>query len=97
MVKKIFSRIPNKYLLVTLGLLVWMAFFDNNSFLMRYRLRRSLKLYEKEMRYYNQQIVKDSTSLNDLLSDKETLERFAREEYLMKKPDEDIFLITDND
>jgi len=90
-------RIPgffkNKYVYATLIFFVWLAFFDNNSLVNQHRLSSSLKEMEREMEFYRQEIEKNKTASHQLMTDKEVLERFAREKYLMKKDDEDLFLI----
>ena len=50
---------------------------------------------EKEIKHYQKEIEINSKKLNDLHTDKEGLERFAREEYFMKRSNEDVFIIKD--
>jgi cell division protein FtsB len=52
---------------------------------------------ELEKEYYLERIAEDSKKLNELMTNDENLEKFAREQYLMKKPDEDIFLIVEKE
>lgn len=70
-----------------------MAFFDRNNFLYQRGNLNQLKGLEAEKQYYTEQIALNQTNLNELLTNQETLEKFAREQYLMKKENEEIFVI----
>ena len=48
-----------------------------------------------QIKHYQKEIEINSKKLNDLHTDKEGLERFAREEYFMKRSNEDVFIIKD--
>lgn len=73
---------------------VWMLFFDNNSYVNQSRLSETIDQLEKDKKYYQQEIKKDSIALEEL-SNPKGLEKFAREKYHMKKENEEIFLIID--
>ena len=86
------SRI-NKYWLVT-SLFLGLTFTAGDSNLYkRYVYIKKIQELEKEIKQYKEEIEINTKKLNDLRTDKEGLERFAREEYLMKKADEDVFII----
>lgn len=95
MFKKILRILLNKYLLVTVAFAVWMIFFDSNSILSRIKYRDKLNDLKKEKNFYLEGIKNDSTLNQKLLTDSLELEKFAREKYLMKKDNEDVFLIRD--
>lgn len=92
-----YQRIPpllrNKYVLTTLGFIIWLLFFDRHDIISQFKLRKELHKLEEEKAYYVKEIEKDSKNLNELLTNPKTLEKFAREKYLMKKDNEDIFVI----
>ena len=71
-----------------------MIFFDSNSFINHKRLSKTIDQLRKDQNYYKEQIKSDSITL-EKLSDKEGLEKYAREKYHMKKENEEIFLIED--
>jgi cell division protein FtsB len=83
----------NKYFLTVLGFIVWMAFFDRNDFYTRYSYNKELQKLEEERDYYMGEIENTRKKKHELMSNPGNLEKFAREEYLMKKENEDIFLI----
>jgi len=93
--KKILTVILNKYFLTSLAFLVWLFFFDSNNILIRLRLKNQLNELRKEKQFYLDEIRKDSILTHKLLNDTAELERFAREKYLMKKDNEDLFLVVD--
>jgi cell division protein FtsB len=82
----------NKYLLTSLIFVVWLMFFDSDAWYNRYTNMRMMKDLKKQKEYYKSQMEKDRKQLKELTKD-ESLEKFAREKYLMKKADEDIFYI----
>lgn len=95
LLKKIAKVLINKYTLITLAFILWMVFFDSNNFFTRSKLRDKLEELQQERRFYLDEIQKDSALTMKLLTDSSELERFAREKYLMKKDNEDLFLVTD--
>ncbi|MBK6964689.1 MAG: septum formation initiator family protein [Bacteroidales bacterium] len=93
------QRIPpffrNKYILTVLALLVWLTFFDRNNFIAQVRLGRTLNDQRQQREFYKNEIKRDSIAMLEILSDSLSLEKFAREKYLMKKDNEDIYLIVE--
>ena len=65
----------------------------DSSLYKRYTYDERIRSLEKEIKHYQKEIEVNSKKLNDLHTDKEGLERFAREEYYMKKPNEDVYII----
>ena len=91
-----FSILPflkNKYtlsLIIFLGLII---FFDQNNLIERIHNLNQLHQLEKDELYYTAKIKSDSQKLEELRTNTRNLEKFAREQYLMKKKNEDIFII----
>ena len=69
-----------------------MVFFDENSILMHREFNKEIDKLNSEKEYYNSQIDQDKEIIKKL-KNKEELEKFAREEYNMKKDNEDIYII----
>lgn len=90
--KKWFSWISNIYVIVLTAFLIWMLFFDTNSLLIHWELRKEIKKLEKQQEFLKEQIETDRAIINKL-SDPEELEKFAREQYYLKKKNEEIYLI----
>jgi cell division protein FtsB len=72
-----------------------MVFFDSSSVLNRIKYRDKLNSLKQEKHFYLEEIKKDSILSQKLLSDTSEIEKFARENYLMKKEKEDVFLVID--
>ena len=72
--------------------LVWMTFFDENNFISQVQDRMKLGELVEEQEHYVRGIEQSDADLKLLQNDKELLEKFARERYLMKKENEDIFV-----
>jgi cell division protein DivIC len=92
---KLPSFLRNKYILVLIAAFLWFMFFDKNNFIHHYRISRQIKELRSEKEYYREQILLDSIEVQKLKNDPQELERYAREKYLMKKKDEDIFIVNE--
>ena len=88
---KYLSRI-NAYWLVTIVFFALTFVMGDSSLYKRYTYDEKIRSLEKEIKHYQKEIEINSKKLNDLHTDKEGLERFAREEYFMKKPNEDVYI-----
>lgn len=85
----------NFYFIFGFFFLIWMLFIDANDFFTQYQLRDKLKTLEDEKAYYQEKIQEVREERQELLSDEELLEKFAREKYFMKKESEDLFIIVE--
>ncbi|MFA8451336.1 MAG: septum formation initiator family protein [Bacteroidales bacterium] len=86
----------NRYYYTLIIGLIWMAFFDKNSLITRMQLNSEYKKSLKKKEFYQNEIKKMSSEIRKLETDIPSLEKVARERYLMKKDNEDIFLIIRN-
>lgn len=84
----------NKYLITGIAFAVWMLFFDRNDITLQLRRIHELSKLQKSEKVMETQIVDTKNELNLLKTNPETLEKYAREKYLMKKDNEDLFVIT---
>ncbi len=83
----------NKYVLVLLVFAILITFFDKHNLIGRIRNRHKIERLEAEIDLYEKAIQENRQKINELQSSDENLEKFAREQYLMKRPDEDVYLI----
>jgi cell division protein DivIC len=94
---KFINKIPtvfrNKYFLTLLIFFIWLIFLDSNNLIARYREMRELRKLKNDREYYLNKIENDRGKLRELKTDNHNLEKFAREQYRMKKPDEDLFIV----
>ena len=78
-------------------LLIWLTFFDSNDLYSQYKLVRKLDNLNADKAYYLDKIEEVKEDREELLSNPDLLEKFAREKYLMKKPAEDLYVVVDID
>lgn len=90
---KIPAILLNKYVFTLFVFGVWMTFFDENNFIHQYNRLHELNESKSKMAYYVNETKAAEVQLRELLTNQDALEKFAREKYLMKKPDEDVFVI----
>lgn len=90
--KRWFGIATNIYVLVMTVFLIWMIFFDTNSLLIHRELQREINKLEKQKEFLEAEIEKDKKVI-EKLSDPAELEKFARENYYLKKKGEEIYLI----
>jgi len=85
--------IRNKYVIVVAAMMVWLLFFDKNDVFTQIDLIRKCNKLKAERDYYLAEIEHNKKEITELQTNKESLETFAREKYLMKKENEDVFVI----
>jgi len=93
----IFKILRNKWIVASVLFLTWIVFFDENSIVSHQKNKRRLYELKQQEQYYKERIIADKQKLKDLDAGEEKLEKFAREQYFMSKPDEDVFVIVDDD
>jgi cell division protein FtsB len=83
----------NKYILTIIIFIVWVSLLDSNNLITRYKDMKELHKLKIDREYYIKRIEEDKRKLHELKTDNHNLEKFAREQYRMKKPDEDLYII----
>lgn len=91
------SWVKNKYFIAFAVFFVWILFFDRYSLIYQIKLISNRNGLENQKEFFREEIVRDSTKLYELRTNQESLEKFGREEYLMKKDNEDVFLIIEEE
>ena len=93
-IKQLLPILKNKYLLSGVGFAVWLLFFDDRDLITtHFKHRDELRKLEQSKKYYQQQIATTKTELEHLKTNPATIEKYAREKYLMKRDNEDLFLV----
>ncbi len=95
--KWLLPRLRNKYFLASLVFIIWMLFFDTSNWIEIISARRRIAKLQVQKEYYLKKIEEDRQKIHELKTNSENLEKFAREQYLMKKPNEEIFIVDEND
>lgn len=91
--RNLFSLFRNKYFLAIAAFAVWMMFFDKNDMISQYEYSAQLKKLQQEKEFYTKETAAVKKDLKELDSNLHTAEKFAREKYYMKKPNEDVFVV----
>ncbi len=89
---KFINTLKNKYFITISFIIVWLFFFDKNDIFTQRELIKKCEKLQKEKEYYLSEIKSNKFFLKELRTNKKSLETFARETYLMKKQNEDIFV-----
>jgi cell division protein FtsB len=88
----ILKLLKNKYFLVIVGLFFWLLYFDKNDVFTQYELIKKCNKLNSEKEYYIFEIENNKKEVEELQSNLKSLETFAREKYLMKRDNEDVFV-----
>ncbi|HOW08378.1 MAG TPA: hypothetical protein PLX08_01120 [Bacteroidales bacterium] len=94
---KFIDKVPpvlrNKYVLTIIIFILWVLLLDSNNLISRSKELKNLKKLKADREYYIKRIEEDKRKLYELKTSDRNLEKFAREEYRMKRPDEDLYII----
>lgn len=83
----------NKYFIVGLIFLVYICFLDTNNVGQMIRSRVTLRSQKRQIEFYEREITKMDRKLEQLKSERDSLEKFAREEYFYLMDGEDVFIL----
>ncbi len=89
----ILPLLRNKFVITGLVFIVWIGFFDQNNLVDRFSLNQRIHDLEKQRAHYKTEIEDNVSRMEELKGSHENLEKFAREQYLMKRPDEELFIV----
>ncbi|MEO6611524.1 MAG: septum formation initiator family protein [Chitinophagaceae bacterium] len=96
---KFLNHIPaflkNKYFISFAAFCVVILFLDKNDFFTQLARRNELKDLQQSRRYYSTQIAAERKELEALKTNPATLEKYAREKYLMKRDNEELFILSE--
>ena len=92
-VKDTLKKINNRYIYAIMVFLIIILFFDQFNVFEQIRMHKTLKDQEQQIEFYKQEIANEKQLLEDLQNDTATMERVARENYMMKRDNEVIYLI----
>jgi len=92
-IEKVPPVLRNKYILTIVIFVLWLLLLDSNNLIARYKEMKELHNLKIDREYYINKIESDRKKLHELKTDNQNLEKFAREQYRMKKADEDLYII----
>lgn len=93
MKKKLFSIFTNKYLLTAVAFLVWMVYFDQNDWFSQKERKQQLRATKDNITYLNAEIDRMEKEHMAMVTDPQKVEQFARENFRMKRDNEDLYVI----
>ena len=93
--KKVTTILTNKYLLAGVFFIVWMLFFDQRDYFQQKASGEELKKLETSTKYFNDEINNTKSQLNNLQNSGTSIEKFARERYLLKREGEEVYIFED--
>jgi len=85
----------NKYVVAIFLFLIWIVFFDENNLIQRQRNKKRLKALKEQRTFYREKIEADNRKIEELKSGAGNLEKYAREQFYMSRPGEDLYLIVE--
>lgn len=88
-----YSILWNKFFIVSILFIVWMVFFDQNSFFIHKEMDNEIKELKLEKRQYEEKLQKETIQLQQIQTNPSEIERIAREKHFLKKENEDVFII----
>jgi len=88
--------LSNRYVLITLAFVIWMFFFDTNSYSIHKELNDEIDVLEQRKSQYQEYIAKDKAFIEQM-SDTTEMEKYARSKYYLKKENETIYIIDHQD
>ncbi len=91
--KKWYRVLLNKYLISAVVFIVWMLFFDQNSYMIHRELDKEINELKHDRKSFSEKLEKEKARIEEMKSDSTEIERVARERHYLKKEDEDIFII----
>lgn len=96
MFKRVVKFFRNKYVFFSALALVWMIFFDRHDLIFQWRMYKKIQQLEKDKLHYQMEIQKLNEERLMLIKNEEALEKYAREQYWMKQPNEDLYIIVND-
>ena len=81
-----------KYLITIVAFAVIIGFLDENSLVRRLGYERKISQLKEEIEKYRTDYEENTKRLNEISTNPDAIEQIAREKYLMKKPNEDIYV-----
>jgi cell division protein DivIC len=91
----LFNIVRNKYLLSLLVFAVWISFFDRNDLFTQWERKQELEKLETSKAYYETEIASTQKELAELQNNPAALEKFARENFYLKRPGEQVFIVVE--
>lgn len=93
MLKKIPPILKNRYIAVLVIFVLYISFFDSHDLISQMEIKMELREISEEIDYLNTNTESAKGQIQELTSNRDELEKFAREQYRMKRENEEIFVL----
>ncbi|MDX2285368.1 MAG: hypothetical protein NW241_14480 [Bacteroidia bacterium] len=93
---RIWQASGTKYLVILAAAGIWIALFDRYNLVSQQKVARQIEQLRQDKAHYEQALEKASYERERFFTDMEELERYAREQHLMKRPNEDLYIVTED-
>lgn len=93
MIRRLPPILRNRYALIAMIFVVYIGFFDAHDMISQVKIRMKISRLNSQIDYLEKDSREAEMRINELTSDRQALEKFAREKYRMKRENEDIFVI----
>ena len=93
--KTLIRILTNKFLITGVAFAVWMIWFDQNNWTAQEERNKEIRETERKISYLNSEIARMEHEYHELKNNPRRLEQFAREQYRMKRDNEDVYIIED--
>jgi cell division protein FtsB len=91
--KRLLSVVTNKFLVTAVVFAVWMIFFDQNDYESQKQRKQDLKTANDGIAYLNNEVGRMEKEYGEITTDPQKLEQYAREQYRMKRDNEDVYIV----
>lgn len=91
--RRVIAVVKNRYIITGVAFVVWMMFFDRHDIATQYGYYSQLKNLKAEKAFYSAEIERVNKTVHDIHTNPQEVQRIAREKYQMKKDNEDVFVI----
>ena len=95
--KKLPSLFKNFFFVTSVLFTIWMFFLNSTDVISVFKLKLKLSELEDKKAFYEEKIEEVNRDREALLNNEKLLEKFAREKYLMKRPNEEVFIVTEEE
>ncbi len=95
--EKIPSLLRNKFFLLFTGYFIYLLFFNQNTIISQVKLALQLHELNKEETYYTKEISNIRKEQKELFSGVDQMEKYARENYWMKRDSEDLYIFVEEE
>jgi cell division protein DivIC len=97
LISSVLKKIKKEMLFASVFFILWIGFFDDYNLVQHFRDQNKLEQLIEQKEYLKAKILSDRRKIHELRTNQKNLEKFAREQFLMKKKNEEVFVIVEEE